>query len=88
MKGDNIMKIGNKTYDVLKDVSLLWMPIFITFYGVLSTTWGFPYGEQILATLTGLNAALGAIVKYYKAQYDKAIIKELEDSDTDFEEEV
>ena len=47
------------------------MPIAITFYGVISATWGFPYGEQILATLTGLNAALGAITKYYKSQYDK-----------------
>ena len=34
-------------------------------------TWGLPYGEQILATLTGLNAALGAVVKYYKSRYDK-----------------
>lgn len=63
--------MSNKTYDCIKDVSLLWMPILITFYGVLSVTWGIPYGEQILATLTGLNAALGGIVKYYKAKYDK-----------------
>ena len=61
----------NKMYDVIKDVSLLWMPIIITFYGVISVTWGIPYGEQILATLTGLNAALGAVVKYYKSKYDK-----------------
>lgn len=61
----------NKTYDCIKDVALVWMPTAITFYGVLSATWGIPYGEQILATLTGLNAALGGIVKYYKAKYDK-----------------
>lgn len=69
------MKMNNKAYDVLKDVSLLWMPILITFYGVISATWGIPYGEQILSTLTGLNAALGAIVKYYKSRYDKEIMK-------------
>ena len=63
--------ITNKAYDIIKDVSLLWLPIAITFYGVISATWGFPYGDQILATLTGLNAALGAITKYYKSQYDK-----------------
>ena len=74
------MKIGNKTYDALKDVSLLWMPILITFYGVVSATWGIPYGEQILATLTGLNAALGAIVKYYKSRYDKEIMKGSEET--------
>ena len=69
------MKMNNKIYDILKDTSLLWMPILITFYGVISATWGIPYGEQILATLTGSNAALGAIVKYYKSRYDKEIMK-------------
>lgn len=72
------MSMNNKLYDILKDTSLLWMPIAITFYGVLSTTWGIPFGEEILATLTGLNAALGAIVKYFKAQYDKEIISKHE----------
>lgn len=65
------MNMNDKLYDIIKDISLLWMPTAITFYGVLSATWGFPYGEQILATLTGLNAALGAVVKYFKSQYDK-----------------
>ena len=63
--------MSNKVYDTIKDISLLWMPILITFYGAVSATWGLPYGEQILATLTGLNAALGAVVKYYKSRYDK-----------------
>lgn len=65
------MQMSNKMYDVLKDTSLLWMPVLITFYGVISSAWGIPYGEPILATLTGLNAALGAIVKYYSAKYNK-----------------
>jgi hypothetical protein len=63
--------MSNKSYDIVKDISLLWMPMIITFYGVISATWGIPYGEQILATLTGLNAALGAVVKYFKTKYDK-----------------
>lgn len=70
------LPMNNQIYDVLKDVSLLWMPILITFYGVISATWGIPYGEQILATLTGLNAALGAVVKYFKARYDKESVGE------------
>ena len=70
------MRMNNKTYDVLKDISLLWMPITITFYGVISTAWGIPCGESVLATLTGLNAALGAVVKYFKARYDKESVGE------------
>ena len=63
--------MNNKLYDRLKDVALVWMPTAITLYGVLTATWGWPYGEQILAKLTGLNAALGSIVKYHKSKYDK-----------------
>lgn len=63
--------MSNKTYDIIKDVALCWMPLCITFYGVVSTAWGLPYGEPILATLTGLNALLGGVVKYYKSKYDK-----------------
>ena len=75
-KERKVLLMNNQIYDVLKDVSLLWMPILITFYGVISATWGIPYGEQILATLTGLNAALGAVVKYFKARYDKESVGE------------
>lgn len=64
------MKMSNKVYDILKDISLLWMPTFITLYGVISTAWGIPLGEPILATLTGLNAALGAVVKYFSVKYN------------------
>lgn len=63
--------MSNKAYDAIKDISLLWMPAIITLYGVISATWGIPYGEEILATLTGVNAALGAVVKYFKSKYDK-----------------
>lgn len=61
----------NKAYDVLKDFSLLWMPAAITLFGVIWAAWGLPYGEPILATLTGIDAFLGAVVKYFKSRYDK-----------------
>lgn len=61
----------NKAYDVLKDFSLLWMPAAITLIGVIWAAWGLPYGEPILATLTGVNAFFGAVVKYFKSRYDK-----------------
>lgn len=65
------MRMSNKTYDILKDAALLWMPTTITLYGVISAAWHIPLGEPILATLTGLNAALGAVVKYYGVKYNK-----------------
>lgn len=61
----------NKAYDVLKDLSLLWVPAIITLLGVIWSAWGLPYGEPILTTLTGIDAFLGAVVKYFKSRYDK-----------------
>lgn len=61
----------NKQYDILKDIALCWFPLGVTFFGVIVVTWGLPYGEQIMTTLTALNTAMGGVVKYYKAKYDK-----------------
>ena len=66
-----VIAMSNKLYDVLKWIAMYLLPALGTLYFALAGIWGFPYGEQILATLTGLNAALGAVVKYYKARYDK-----------------
>lgn len=64
--------MSNKTYDIIKDFSLLWMPAAITLLGVIWAAWGLPYGEPIIATFTGINTFFGAITKYYKSRYDKS----------------
>lgn len=61
----------NKTYDIIKDISLLWMPAGITLLGVIWAAWGLPYGEPLLATFAGINTFFGAVTKYFKARYDK-----------------
>lgn len=63
--------MSNKTYDIIKDVALCWMPYGITFVGVIIASCNIPYGETILAILAGANAFLGSVVKYYKSKYDK-----------------
>jgi hypothetical protein len=66
----------NKKYDILKDVALCWFPALMTFVGVVMVAWEIPYSDQVLATMAGLNAFLGALVKYYKSKYDKEKEKE------------
>ena len=61
----------NKEYDFLKDFALCWFPAFMAFVGVVMVTWEIPYTDQVLATMAGLNTFMGAVVKYYKAKYDK-----------------
>ena len=61
----------NKIYDSLKDISLCWMPVGITFVGVVLETANVPQAGAIMTVLVAANTALGGIVKYYKSKYDK-----------------
>ena len=64
------MKLTNKTYDILKIIALLVLPIS-EFIGSLSSIWGFEYGQQVVATLVALDVLLGYIVKIASDEYNK-----------------
>ena len=65
------MKISNKVYDVLKWIAQYLLPAIGTLYFALSTIWGFPYGEQVVGTITAIDAFLGAILGLSSATYYK-----------------
>ena len=66
------MKISNKVYDVLKWIAQYLLPALGTLYFALSTIWGFPYGEQVVGTITAIDAFLGAILGLSTAAYRKS----------------
>ena len=65
------MKISNKVYDVLKWIAQYLLPAVGTLYFALSTIWEFPYGEQVVGTITAIDAFLGAILGLSSATYYK-----------------
>jgi hypothetical protein len=65
------MKLSNKIYDILKWITLLFLPSLGTLYFALAGIWGFPYGEEIVGTLTAITAFMGAILKISSDQYKK-----------------
>lgn len=65
------MKISNKVYDILKWIAQYLLPALGTLYFALSTIWGFPYGEQVVGTITAIDAFLGAILGLSTAAYRK-----------------
>ena len=71
MRGAILMKLSNKTYDVLKWVALIVLPASATLYAVLSAIWGLPFGEQIPATITAIDTFLGALLGISTARYNK-----------------
>lgn len=63
--------MSNKMYDILKYVAQIVLPALATLYFALSAIWGFPYGEQIVGTITAIDAFLGALLGISTVQYRK-----------------
>ena len=66
------MKLSNKTYDVLKWIATIALPAAGTLYFALAGIWGFPYGEQIVGTITAVDTFLGVILGISAVQYNKS----------------
>lgn len=63
--------MSNKTYDILKWIAMIVLPALGTLYFALAGIWNFPYGEEIVGTITALDAFLGAILGVSTASYNK-----------------
>ena len=65
------MKMSNKVYDVLKWIAMYCLPAIGTLYFALAGIWGFPYGEEIVGTITALDTFLGVVLGISSAAYNK-----------------
>ena len=65
------MKLSNKAYDVLKFVCTIFLPASASLYFGLSQIWGFPYGEEIVGTISCIDVFIGALIGISSANYYK-----------------
>jgi hypothetical protein len=65
--------MSNKVYDILKWIAQILLPALGTLYFALSSIWGLPYGEEIVGTITAIDAFLGAILGISNLNYKKRI---------------
>ena len=65
------MVLKNSVYDVLKYIAQIVLPALGTLYFALAQIWGLPYGEEIVGTITAIDAFLGAILGISSAAYKK-----------------
>ena len=63
--------MSNKVYDVLKAIAQIWLPAIATLYFAIAAIWGLPYSEQIVGTITAVDAFLGAILGISTVKYNK-----------------
>lgn len=68
-EGNNNMIFSNRTYDILKELTTVWLPALGTLYFALSGIWGFPYGEQIVGTITAVVTFLGVCLHLSTGNY-------------------
>ena len=64
-----MFRMRNEVYDVLKFVAQILLPATGTLYFALASIWGLPYGEQIVGTITAVDAFLGAVLKISTDSY-------------------
>lgn len=65
------MKFNDKVYDILKWIAQFLLPALGTLYFALASIWGFPYGEQVVGTITAVDTFLGVILGISSAEYYK-----------------
>ena len=64
--------MNNKTYDILKWIAQYGLPAVGTLYFALAGIWNLPYGEEVVGTITALDAFLGVLLGISTAQYNKS----------------
>lgn len=56
------MQMSSKVYDVLKWIALVLLPALGALYFAVGQFWDFPAIEEVVGTLTALDAFLGLII--------------------------
>lgn len=65
------MVLNNMVYDVLKWIALYLLPALGTLYFALAGIWNFPYGEEVVGTITAVDTFLGVLLGISSANYNK-----------------
>lgn len=60
-----------RTYDLLKFIAQIVLPLLGTLYFSLSEIWGLPYGFQVVGTITAFDLFLGALLSASSQRYYK-----------------
>lgn len=65
------MKMSNKIYNILKWIAMYFLPALGTLYFALAGIWNFPYGENIVGSITAIDTFLGVLLGISTSQYNK-----------------
>lgn len=63
--------MSNKVYDVLKWIVIIVLPALSTLTAALTVIWGFPYGDEIVRTISVVTTFFGTVLMISSMQYNK-----------------
>ena len=65
------MIMNDKVYDIFKLIAQVILPALGTLYFAIAQIFGLPYGEEIVGTITAIDAFLGAMLGISSINYNK-----------------
>ena len=63
--------MNSKLYDILKYMSLIFLPATSAAYFTLASIWGFPNAEQVVGTIAVVETFIGTVVGISSHAYGK-----------------
>lgn len=64
--------LTSRQYNILKWVTMIVLPAITTAYGTFSNIWGWPYGDQIVASMAAITLLLGVLIGVSTNSYNKS----------------
>lgn len=61
----------DKLYDILKWLTIYLLPALGTLYFALASIWNFPFGEQVMGTISAIETFLAVILGISNVKYKK-----------------
>jgi hypothetical protein len=63
-----MISVDSKTYDILKPIALVWLPLLGAIYFALMPL-GVPDGEQVVGAITTIDTILGGLLHISSSNY-------------------
>ncbi len=67
--------LRNKTYDLLKLIAQIFLPVLGALYFVLELIWGLPNAEKVVGIIVIIDAFLGPILGFASKSYNNSDAK-------------
>lgn len=64
--------LGDRTYDYIKFLAQIVLPVIGTLYFGLAQLWGFPHAAEVVGTITLIDTALGGLLSISSAGYRRS----------------